>query len=122
MIDIYIYEKIGGMQLYKQIQKLMKEPKFKEELKWLQQYRSTNAGFQNEKLKLKKKQLPIYQEINALLREAQKTAEAMLLDERPDIAETIHNQIMINEEMGTGNVPEAARIQREALEKEKLFA
>jgi len=117
----YIYEKIGGMQLYKQIQKLMKEPKFKEELKWLQQYRSTNAGFQNEKLKLKKKQLPIYQEINALLREAQKTAEAMLLDERPDIAETIHNQIMINEEMGTGNVPEAARIQREALEKEKLL-
>ena len=45
----------------------------------------------------------------------------MLLDERPDIAETIHNQIMINEEMGTGNVPEAARIQKEALEKDKLL-
>ena len=117
----YIYERIGEMQLYKQIEKIMKSPKYKQEIKWLKIFRSNNANNLDSNLRLKKKLLPVYQEINRILNDAQRQAEARLLDERPDIAETIINQLAINQEMRQGNVPGAASIQKRAKEKELLL-
>ena len=70
---------------------------------------------------LKKKLLPVYQEINKIIREAQKQAEYELLRERPDIAETIKTQEYINQQMKQGNVEGSINIQKENLEKQKLL-
>jgi len=45
----------------------------------------------------------------------------MLLLERPDIRETIQNQLIINNQMKKGNVPGAAQVQKDDLEKQKLL-
>ena len=99
----------------------MKSPKYKAEIAWLRTHRSNNQDLLNERLVLKKKLLPVYQEINNILRTAQKEAEAILLERRPDIAETIQNQLYINNEMKKGNVPGAAQIQKDDLDKQKLL-
>ena len=117
----YIYQRIGEMQLYKKIQRLMKMDKYKEEIKWLRAHRSTNQDLNNATIELRKKDLPIYQEINNILRTAQMQAEAMLANERPDIRDTIETQRQVNNSMKQGNVPEAARIQREHTQRQKLL-
>ena len=45
----------------------------------------------------------------------------MLLEERPDIAEVITKQVIINNEMKKGNVPGAAQIQKDDLDKQNLL-
>jgi len=117
----YIYKKIGEMKLYKQIERIMKSPKYREEINALRKHRSNNQDLLSENLKLKKKDLPVYQEINRILREAQRAAEAMLIAERPDIADTINMQRRINNEMKKGNVEGAAKVQQENIEKQKLL-
>ena len=109
------------MQLYKKIEKLMKMDKYKQEIAWLRAHRSTNADLLNEKIRLKKKDLPIYQEINRILRTAQEQAEAMLASERPDIRDTIETQKQVNNSMKQGDVPRATRLQKEHQERQKLL-
>ena len=116
-----IYRYLGEMRLYKQIERIMKSKKYKQEIEWLRNHRSTNADMQNDRLVLKKKLLPVYQEINAVLRNAQRVAEARLLNEKPDIADVIRKQQHINFEMNQGNVPGAGEIQRKDLEKQQLL-
>ena len=70
---------------------------------------------------LKKKLLPVYQEINAILRKAQAMAETELLQERPDIVTTIRSQQYVNNEMKKGNVEGAANMQKKHLEKQELL-
>ena len=91
----------------------------------LRAHRSTSVDLKNDRLELRKRLLPVYQDINNVLRNYQKIAELELLTERPDIAETITKQLVINEEMKKGNVPGAAQIQEDDLkqqqEKEQLL-
>ena len=117
----YINKAIGEMEPYKEIERIMKSNKYKTELKWLKHHRTTNVDLKNDKLLLKKKMLPVYQEINYILRSYQKLAEQKLLNERPDIVETIHSQQRINSLMKQGDVPGAGAIQKKDLEKQKLL-
>jgi len=117
----YIYKKIGSYQLYKQIEKLMKNPKYKEQVKALLAHRSTSVDSQNELVVLKKKLLPVYTEINNILKEAQWKAEYELLQERPDIAENIHSQNYVNIKMKQGDVEGAVQEQKRNLNKQKLL-
>jgi len=117
----YIYKKIGSYELFKDIKRIMKNKAYQEQIKALRAHRTTNADVQNEMAVLKKKLLPVYQEINDLLKEAQQKAEAELLAERPDIAQTINTQLYINEEMKKGNVKGAANMQKQQLENQKLL-
>ena len=117
----FIYKKIGEMQLYKQIERIMKNKKYNAQIEALRAHRSTDVDTQNDLSVLKKKLLPVYQEINAIVRSAQKAAEAQLLAERPDIIENIKSQMYINNEMKKGNVEGAAYQQKENLEKQKLL-
>ena len=116
-----IYEYIGDLQLYKQVERIMKSPRYKKEIEWLRIHRSNNTDLLNERLLLKKKLLPVYQELNSILRNAQKVAEARLVNERPDIADVINKQRYINFEMQKGNVPGAAEIQEQDLEQQQLL-
>jgi len=117
----YIMKKIGSYELYKDIQRIMKNKAYQEQINALRAHRSTDVDGQNDMAILKKKLLPVYQEINDLLRDAQQRAEAELLVERPDIAQTIDTQLYINEEMKKGNVEGAANMQKQNLEKQKLL-
>ena len=117
----YIYKKIGSYQLYKEVERIMKMPKYREQVEALRAHRSNNIDTQNEMIQLKKKLLPVYQELNALLRKAQKMAELELLNERPDIQQTINSQIYVNEEMKKGNVQGAAAEQERNFEKQQFL-
>ena len=119
----YIYEKIGQMQLYKKIEKLMKSGVYKNQLDALKLYRSQNAHLSNEKFKLKKKQLPVYREIDSYLTRALQEAEWMLLNdpEFKDIRGDIVGQQEIDASMKRGDVEGAAKIQKEQLEKQQLL-
>ncbi len=116
-----IYKYIGEMNLSKEIEKIMKNPKYKAEIEALKLHRSTNADLQNDKVVLKKKLLPVYQHINAILKNAQKLAEQRMLQERPDIIQQIQSQEYVDAEMKKGNVKGAANMQIRNLEKQKLL-
>tara|TARA_R100000781_G_scaffold30155_1_gene22135 strand:+ start:17 stop:1324 length:1308 start_codon:yes stop_codon:yes gene_type:complete len=116
-----IYRYIGEMQLYKEIERIMKSPKYKQELEWLRIHRSTDADLQNDSLLVKKKLLPVYQEINYVLKQAQKVAEARLLTERPDIEELIDSQQEMDFRMKEGDVPGAGEIQKDNLQTQQLL-
>jgi len=116
-----IYKYIGEMQLYKDIERIMKSPKYKEEIEWLRIHRTTDADLQNDSLLLKKKLLPVYQEIRHVLKNAQKAAEARLLTERPDIEELVDSQQEIDFRMKEGDVPGAAEIQKDNLKTQQLL-
>ena len=57
----------------------MKNKKYNEELKMLRIHRSNNAELDQDRIKLDTQDLPVFQEINFILRRAQKIAEARLL-------------------------------------------
>ena len=56
-----------------------------------------------------------------MLRSEQLSVEQELLEQRPDIVETISSQQRINERMKQGNVPAAIEIQRQHRDKQKLL-
>ena len=116
-----IYQYLGEMKLYKEIERIMKNPKYKEDIAALRVHRSTNADLLNDRLSLKKKQLPVYQEINFVLRRAQQEAENRLLMEHPEIADVIRAQQEINYNMKKGNVERAGEIQKRDLEQQQLL-
>ena len=117
----YIYKKIGSYQMYKEIQKIMKNPKYNEQVAALRAHRTTSVDSKNEMIELKKKLLPVYQAINNVIKDAQQKAEFELLNERPDIVETINLQLYTNQRMKQGDVEGAADMQKRQLEKQKLL-
>jgi len=116
-----IYKYIGELNISKEIEKLMKIPEYKNSIEELRVHRSTNADLLNERITLKKKNLPVYQRINNIIRNAQKAAEIRLLQERPDIVETINKQLLTDDRMKKGNVKGAAQIQKQDLETQQLL-
>ena len=117
----FIYKKIGSYKLYKDIQRIMKKPQYKSQIDALRAHRTTDVDSKNKLIVLKKKLLPVYQEINLVLRNAQKAAEHELLIENNNIVDTIKSQQYVNIEMKKGNVQGAAQEQKENLEKQKLL-
>ena len=79
--------------------------RYAEEIRMLKLHRSTNADFKNDRIKIQTKKLPIFKEINNIVRNAQKQAELRLLRERPDIANVILTQQAVDQAMSEGNVP-----------------
>ena len=117
----YIYKKIGSYQIYKEVERIMRNPDYKEQIKALRAHRSTNVDNQNSMVELKKKLLPVYKELNDMIRLAQEKAEYELLNERPDILENINVQGYVNERMKQGDVEGAITEQKENLDKQKLL-
>ena len=112
---------IGEQKLYKQLTRLMNSPAFKKDLKDLKILRSTNADLNSEAIRLKTKHLPLYRELNRIVKEAQQKAEARLIAERPDIIQTIKYQKAGNRLMKKGDIEGASQLQKEHLEKQELL-
>jgi hypothetical protein len=92
----------------------MKNKKYNKELKMLRIHRSNNAEIDQDRIKLDTQDLPVFQEINQIVRIAQKNAEQKLLSLRPDIANRIHSQQQADYDMRRGNIQGAANTQKEA--------
>ena len=112
---------IGEQQLFKQVERLMKNKRYQKEVKSLRQFRRSSLTRDDESIRLKTELLPIHQELNTIIREAQKLAEARYLSENPNIEQSIINAQLANQEMGVGNVDEAANIRERDLETRQLI-
>ena len=119
----YVYKKIGSYQLYKEIEKLMKVKKYQKQIEALRAHRSTDVDSKNELIELKKNLLPVYQEINRIIRNAQRRAELELLSDAKfkHIVETIQTQDHVDHLIKGGNVEGAGYLQKKNLEKQELL-
>ena len=112
---------IGEQQMWKQLDRLRKSKRYAEEIRMLKLHRSTNADFKNDRIKIQTKKLPIFKEINNIVRNAQKQAELRLLRERPDIANVVLTQQAVDQAMSEGNVQGAAELQKKDLDTQNLL-
>jgi len=103
---------IGEQNLSKQVERLMNNKRYKKEIDALRKFRRSSIRRADDRIKLKTELLPIHQELNMIIREAQKLAEARYLSENPNIEQSIINAQLAREEMKVGNVDEAANIQQ----------
>ena len=116
-----IYKYIGEMQLYKKLIPLMNSPKYKKQVGLLRAHRASGADLDNDLVKIKTQQLPLFKEINKIIRDAQAVAEAKLIATRPDIANTILHQRHADFKMKLGDVEGAVDAQSKELETRKLL-
>ena len=107
-----IYASIGKMQLYKQLIPLMNDKKMNKELKLLRAHRATGQDLDSEELSLKTEKLPVIRAINAIVKQAQITAEAQLEATEPSITEKAIYQGGIDEAMTQGDVNRANQLQK----------
>ena len=103
---------IGEQQLFKQVERLMKNKRYQKEINDLKTFRRSSIRRADQRIKLKTELLPIHQELNLIIREAQKLAEARYLSENPNIEQSIINAQLAREEMKVGNVDAAANLQQ----------
>jgi len=103
---------IGEQQLFKQVERLMNNKRYQKEIKALRDFRRSRIRRADDRIKLRTELLPIHQELNMIIREAQKLAEARYLSENPNIEQSIINAQLAREEMKVGNVDEAANLQQ----------
>ncbi len=100
---------------------LMKSKRYAKEIGLLRAHRASGDDLDNERIKLETQKLPVIQEINNIVRTAQKLAENRLLREHPSIAETIFNQRVVDQDMKAGNIKAARRQQKKDLETRQLL-
>ena len=116
-----IYKYIGEMQLYKQLVPLMKDPEYKKQVELLRGHRAAGYDLNNPDIKLKAKLLPLFKRIDKIVNDAQLLAEHRLLNERPDIAETITDQRQADHLMKGGDVQGASDVQKRNLETQRVL-
>ena len=122
-----IYRYMGEQQMFKQIQRLMKSRRYNEEIALLRAHRVTGDDLRNEKIKLETQKLPVIQEINNIVKRAQKLAELKLLKEsrtNPElrhIPNAIMYQQLTNERMKTGDIEGARKNQTKEQETRQLL-
>ena len=112
---------IGEQKLSKQVERLMNNKRYKKEIDALRKFRRSRVRRADDRIKLKTELLPIHQELNMIIREAQKLAEARYLSENPNIEQSIINAQLAREEMKVGNVDEAANLQSRDQETRQLI-
>ena len=103
---------IGAQQMYKKLERLMKSKKYAKDLEQLRVHRNNNAELDPAMVKLQMQKLPLYQEINRIVKEAQLIAEKQFLSRNPDRREDIRAQLAANQRLSQGDVPSAIKIQQ----------
>ena len=99
----------------------MKNKKYKKHVGLLRSHRVTGGDLDNDMIKIKTKQLPLFREIDKIIKDAQIIAERRLLEERDDIRNTILQQRKADQRMKQGDVQGASDIQKKELETRKLL-
>ena len=92
----------------------------RDRIKSLQLLRKTNLP-DSDAIKLKTTLLPVHQELNQIIRNAQKIAEMKYLKDKPLIEQAILNAQMANQQMKEGDVEGAAESQRKDTQLQNLI-
>jgi len=108
---------IGQQEVWRQIVPIMMNKDYIQSLDALQAHRHTGTDLNNDKIQLKLHLLPVYKEVERVLRIAQETAESQIEIGAGDIID----QQMVDRNMQYGNVEGAAGIQKKNLETQKLL-
>ena len=94
----------------------MNNSRYNKELKLLRAHRATGDDLENERIKLKTQQLPLFQKLDKIIRDAQLLAEREILSEKPDVLNTIIRQQVVDKKMKQGDVMGARKQQQKELE------
>jgi hypothetical protein len=116
-----INEYIGEMQLFKEVERIMNRTDYQDQIKALKKLRNQNNQTNKDKIELKTTLLPIHQDLNAIIRDALKQAEARYLREHPHIQTSIYNAQQAKLRMQTGDPTGAGEIQKKDLELKQLI-
>ena len=111
---------IGEQQMFKEVERLMRSKRYQGEIKSLQLLRKTNLP-DSDAIKLKTTLLPVHQELNQIIRNAQKIAEMKYLKDKPLIEQAILNAQMANQQMKEGDVQGAAESQQKDVQLQNLI-
>ena len=111
-----IYKHIGEQKLYKKLMPLMNNSRYNKELKLLRAHRATGDDLENQRIKLKTQQLPLFQKLDQIIKDAQFLAEKEVLSEKPDVLNTIVRQQVVNQRMKQGDVMGARQQQQQEKE------
>ena len=112
---------IGEQQLYKKLEKLMKSKKANIAVGKLRTHRATGQDLMNDRIKLKTRYLPVIQEIDRIVLEAQRIAEARVAEEDEQIGITASYQEATDQAMKQGDIDKAREFQRKELETRTLL-
>ena len=99
----------------------MNNPSYKKQIGLLRSHRVAGGDLDNDKIKLKTQKLPLFKEIDNIIKEAQLIAERKLLENREDIANTILMQQTADKKLSIGDVQGASDTQKKELETRKLL-
>ena len=105
------------MKMWREIVPIMMNPTYANELKMLKAHRKSGYDLNNEDIKLELKLLPVYQEVDSIVKFYQKRAETEL---------QLGGQIILDQEyaddyMRQGDIKGAAEIQKRNLKTQKLL-
>ena len=99
----------------------MKRKDYQQQIKDIKALRNQNNQTNKYIIKLKTTLLPIHQDLNNVVREALKIAEARYLREHPHVQQSIFNAQQAKVRMKEGNVEGAGKIQERDLETKQLI-
>ena len=116
-----INQYIGEQELFKQVERLMKNKAYQQDIKDLKSLRSTQLQLEPEKIALKTTLLPIHKKLNSILRDALKQAEARYLRDHPHVQQSIYNAQRAKQRLGEGDVTGAAELQKKDIETQNLI-
>ena len=92
-----------------------------DELNLLRNHRRTSNDLRNKDLRLQTQNLPVIQEINRIVKNAQKAAELKYAMDNKIVELMNRDQNLINHMMKVGNIKGAQEIQQQNLESQKLL-
>jgi len=99
----------------------MNRKDYQEQIKQIRILRNNSNQLNKDKIDLKTTLLPIHQDLNLVLRNALKQAEARYLREHPHIEQSIFNAQQAKLRLEDGDVTGAAEIQEKDLKIKKLI-
>ncbi len=114
-----IYKYIGEQQMWRQLERIFKSKKFQDDIAVLREHRK--GGKNSELITLDTEDLPIFNAINNVVKNAQKIAEIKLLREQPNIANVILHQQNANFLMKQGDVKGAIGVSNKVQATENLL-
>ena len=103
----YINKLVGQQEPWREIERLLKSPKYQDQIEQLRAHVASGGDLGYDRITINGQRLPIYREIDRIMKRAQQNAELIMLRERPDIWETVSQQRLVNKYIEQGRLEEA---------------
>ena len=101
---------IGEQQLWKEVEKMSKNPYFKKEMDRLREFR--RRGMSYEDIRVEAKMTQTYQYLDKMLLRAKKIAEARLMNDHPNIKRDVEKQLTVDSLVKRNKIKEADKFLR----------